>query len=868
MTKLSQTLSKPSVAVLVGTIAVTIGFAADQQARSLKKTAPAPVGATNPPVTVESPKVEISKKPAMRATPPTLSPSALAPAGAIVTPAGPLSVGGREQQVAVPNASVLPAEGSIPANGSNPVGRVIPLTPQAEIPIEQMRYSVGKIIVNYKTNVKSAKLPTEKDILNSEVSLLQGEGGFYAKPQPDRNNQFIVRPDPAIPTVSHAVAPMAPVKGKPQPTQPLKPVAEGLKEVKFKLSDAGAPRMMSNAALQVVYEKIVSRLNESGIIGVYITSNLDPKEGALETVDLDTMQRTTWVPGADLMIGLYVSEVTHVRTVFRPVFRGTYQPKINDKTMPDGVKKDPMHAWILTNSPIQEGTIDKKLLQEYLSRLNRFPGRRVDSAINATEQTGKVVLDYIIREQKPYQLYLQSGNTGTAATGEIRNRIGLDVKQLAKKDDILRFEYVTTDGSSYNSAFLSYELALKRPDYLKLRTYLSTGSYSAEDVGLENQKFSGDSWSIGSALTWTPRYWRDYPLDLSLGIEWLNASVEDSSRGASSADFLLPYIGIGTDRNTDIASLSASLELQLGIANGELDNLGRADTDDSFLMAKWNVSRSFYVEPWLRGKHWGNSNPPPIEAAKIGDEPDRDLRNAMTKAGANWKNVRLAHEIALSTRGQYVFGDKRLAPQLEAVVGGAYSVRGYPESFTPGDTSVLASAEYRLHIPRLLKPTEVSDAEQSLASLRKQKADEAAAKAVPTTKPVKVGVEAKLPAPAAASVPAPQVVATTKPTTDPVESKRKFRFRPDNIGGSADWDLIFRAFADYGQTTNNRISPTTEADRTMLGIGAGVEMQLFAPVHFTLRADVGFAMLDEVDLLREPVHAGDSRIHVSGTLAW
>ena len=43
-------------------------------------------------------------------------------------------------------------------------------------------------------------------------------------------------------------------------------------------------------------------------------------------------------------------------------------------------------------------------------------------------------------------------------------------------------------------------------------------------------------------------------------------------------------------------------------------------------------------------------------------------------------------EVALSVRGQYSFDD-RLIPQNEDVAGGLYSVRGYEESETAGDTA-------------------------------------------------------------------------------------------------------------------------------------------------------------------------------------
>ena len=61
----------------------------------------------------------------------------------------------------------------------------------------------------------------------------------------------------------------------------------------------------------------------------------------------------------------------------------------------------------------------------------------------------------------------------------------------------------------------------------------------------------------------------------------------------------------------------------------------------------------------------------------------------------------LAHELYFSFRGQWALG-YRLIPQFEQAAGGFYSVRGYPEAVTAGDTVFLATAEYRFHLARAL----------------------------------------------------------------------------------------------------------------------------------------------------------------------
>lgn len=67
----------------------------------------------------------------------------------------------------------------------------------------------------------------------------------------------------------------------------------------------------------------------------------------------------------------------------------------------------------------------------------------------------------------------------------------------------------------------------------------------------------------------------------------------------------------------------------------------------------------------------------------------------------NPRPSRLVHEIAMRFSGQYAFND-RLIPNEQAVAGGLYTVRGYPESVVAGDTAIYGSVEYRFHLPRAL----------------------------------------------------------------------------------------------------------------------------------------------------------------------
>ncbi len=756
----------------------------------------------------------------------------------------------------------------------------------------QRMYTVGKFIVKYGTDVqvRNPSLPKEEELISSEVLLLEypdrklfhvsqktGSAGTKPKAGPlslsssDENRRAETGDrDPALPPLPSTIAaqtaptatpgkkgteklPKVDVKVDKNTPKAIPKVVMNGKPVKIRVSDFGEPRVMSAAAMLDVYDAVVKKLTDRGLIGVYILADVNPHKGVDER---DAAQGVI-----DVKVNVHISEVAKIRTIARRIPYRLALPKINDDDAPDGQPvKDPKHLWIKEKSPVfvsnpkkPGGPLEKPRLQNYLSRLNRFPGRRVDAAINAIGEPGKVMLDYLIKEQKNYVIYAQEANNGTKSTGEWRSRLGVELRQLANKDDILRLEYTTTDLSRFNSGILNYQFALVKPDVLKARVYGLYGQFSAEDVGFSAATFKGDSLTAGAALTWTPLYWHGFPLDITAGGEFMRVTVDNSStNGKSAVNFMLPYLAIGTDRSTDRFTLATSAQVKGSFSNqnqDQLNGLGRFESDGAFWFMNADLYASIFLEPLLLGKSWGD----------VGAD------------GTRWKRGILANELALIVHSQYALGNRRLIPQLELIAGGASSVRGYPESFTSGDSGFVGSIEYRLHIPRLFKP----------AASAQAKADAAKPKIEKIAPAEKVGAATKVAK--AGGKPKADEIAATAPQPAPVPEVKNdnrsgnspgFRFRPSGPGAGADWDLIARAFLDYGQTYNNRIQ-VVEADRTMMSVGGGLELQMFKlpgksaiPLYMTVRADYGYVLGAQSKLLFKPVESGDSRIHLSATVAW
>ncbi|XAL98978.1 hypothetical protein OT109_15505 [Phycisphaeraceae bacterium D3-23] len=164
----------------------------------------------------------------------------------------------------------------------------------------------------------------------------------------------------------------------------------------------------------------------------------------------------------------------------------------------------------------------------------------------------------------------------------------------------------------------------------------------------------------------------------------------------------------------------------------------------------------------------------------------------------------LAHEVVLGLRGQTSLGN-RLIPTFESTAGGLYTVRGYDESAVVGDNALIATAEYRYHVARGL-------------ALRDDTDD------------------------------LPRVFG------------QPFRTRPETVYGSADWDLVLKAFFDAARVTNSDRA-TFESNETLLGTGIGFELSIRNNIRF--RGDWGIALEDA-----GRVDAGDNRFHFILTILY
>ncbi|MEM6333262.1 MAG: ShlB/FhaC/HecB family hemolysin secretion/activation protein [Planctomycetota bacterium] len=559
------------------------------------------------------------------------------------------------------------------------------------------------------------------------------------------------------------------------------------------LAQVGGPGVMLHASgVRAISEAVVREFNALGYAGVLVFP--EPSQFDNQLNDLRPDDDKT------LVILVNLERVVAARTTASgDRFKNA-----------DDLENRPEHRRILADSPVQPGpdpgqgktdlvTIDD--LNAFARRLSRHPGRRVDVAIASGEVVddpapGQVEpqtrvgaeLEYVVFEDKPWRAFFAVDDTGTEQTAEWRQRFGATLLNATGADDVFSVEFSTTSFDASRSVAVVYERQLSDQPWLRGGLSGSFSDYRASELGFFGEDFSGQTFTLSGELIANILEADAWFLDLVGGFDYQRIQVDNELAGAEAGvDYALGRAAIRAERRTATSAFFGNAGVQwtfggpMGAGDaGDLVILGRPEVADQWVTLNWSAQHSVYLEPLLNPRAWADPSTP---------------------------GSTLAHEAVIAFRGQYAF-ENRLIPQFQQQAGGFYSVRGYPESATVGDSVIIASAEYRLHIPQLF------------------------------------GIN-----------PAPQPLI---PGTEP------FKFAPAQPYGRADWDLIFRAFFDAGVTLQSD-RQFFEDNSELYGAGVGLEVQLLQ--NLTARADWATALTD-LETSGENVSAGSSRFHVAVSVVY
>jgi hemolysin activation/secretion protein len=509
--------------------------------------------------------------------------------------------------------------------------------------------------------------------------------------------------------------------------------------------------VFDGSGLNAVMNRVVRHFNDQGVMAVYVA----PAEGQINPRNARDLRRDTQL----LELTVWVGRVAEARTVARG-YRFLKADTLNR----------PQHNRIIEKAPVvaadaqaeQAGLLVEQPINEYLMRLNRHPGRRVDLAISSGDQAGDLVVDFLVNEQKPWLFYAQVSNTGPESTGEWRARTGFVHYQITNADDILTLDFIS-DLKDTMAATASYSRPFIYPDYLGMRLRASWTDYTAAELAGGLVDYMGTTYAGGIEFYYRPFFWRNFSFEFNAGVKYQNISVasetveERETITDASGDLILPYVGASIMRRERTYGVSASLQFETNVSSVDdtaLNQLGRVNVDEGFMILSGGVQASVFLEPLFLRSRWG--------------DPDA------------WQRSRLAHEVRFMLGGQYGF-DKRMFAQTEYIIGGLDRVRGYPESIGAADSGFQASLEYAFHVPRALKPI----------SVIRREAMESGDVAPPIREPF-LG---------------------------------RYNLRPPDVFALPDWDLVLKAFLDVGATYVND-ADFNESDFELMSAGIGIEVQL------------------------------------------
>lgn len=639
-----------------------------------------------------------------------------------------------------------------PDRSAKPVIAEPSLLPSASPATDGVAFPISHFNISYKR--PSPDLPSTSTLMNLEIELGWTADGFVVPEDLDRRwNELLIGATQKLP---------ANFVVRKTPTYRVR-----LRDIQ------GKPQKYYTSAIWAVGQQITSYFTARHIIGVFV----QPAENEIrQTARGGEDLRDPAHSGLDLVIS--TGHVTQIRSIASGT-RINVENRINARE----------HEFIRENSPVQPNggnnttdVLHRDMLDDYIFFLNRAPGRHVDIAVSAASalDPGDVVLDYLVTETKPWTLFAQVSNTGTRQTNVWRERIGYIDNQLTNHDDILTVDYTTASIEDSNDVSLSYERPLTHSEKLRIRGYGDYNQYTASDVGASGN-FRGEQYSFGAELVLNLFQFHELFIDAVGGAKFEHDYVRTGTTASisGSADYGVPYLGLKLDRTTDTSTMLGDLTLVgrlSDVSGANLNNLGRTDIDSSAIVLQGDYILSFFLEPLL----------------------DPDLFAAAKST--------LAHEVALSMRGQYAFG-YRLLPTAEQTVGGMFSVRGYPESVSSGDNVIVGSAEYRYHVPRGF---------------------------------------------------------AVNPTPNPkykLFSDQPFKFSPQQPYGRPDWDLILKAFLDAGWSFNNNPQGGDHND-SLVGTGVGFEFDL--EQYLSIRVDYGVALTH----IPGETTPGDSRIHFMATVLY
>ncbi len=319
--------------------------------------------------------------------------------------------------------------------------------------------------------------------------------------------------------------------------------------------------------------------------------------------------------------------------------------------------------------------LDSKKLEVNLRRINKQPDRTMRAVLSpgATPETSNILLK-LDKERSPQHFYTEFNNRGTKYTTKSRWGLGYVNNNLLGNDDVLSIRGTANDNTDVYSLSAAYDFPISRYN-TRLGVY---GAYSKADIGGQFAILTPE----GKAKVW----------GVYLSQPWLDKEFYDEATNSSLA--LTSSLTAGFDSisvyNKILGNETSHDELRVfktGINFEETDNLGRGGI---------TAEAHFGLPDFLgaMGKH-------DVSASRI------DAGGEFQKyTGSLTRITRLPAATLLINSFKFQYTTDPLVNSEQMVLGGADSIRGFPEAEYLADYGWINTVELRTPmflLPAILK---------------------------------------------------------------------------------------------------------------------------------------------------------------------
>ncbi len=311
---------------------------------------------------------------------------------------------------------------------------------------------------------------------------------------------------------------------------------------------------------------------------------------------------------------------------------------------------------------VKKGEIlNYKKLEKSVNRINKQPGRTMKVVLLPGEEPGtSSILLKQEKEQKPWHFSLEYDNRGTEYTGENRFGVGFAHNNFSKHDDILSAKFKMGEDSDVYSASLDYNFPISSYD-TRLGFY---GAHCHADVGGQFKILSpeGKATAFGIYLA-HPLFDRDFSSpaalnlgsNLTLGLDAVSVYNQILGEETSHDELRIVKAGIGFNEKDSLGRTFISNEVRVGLPNC----LGSMDEDD-------------------------------VNASRL------DAGGKFVKyVGSLTRVNRLPFSCLLVTSAKGQIADNPLVNSEQFSLGGADSIRGFPENEYLADYGWASTFELR-----------------------------------------------------------------------------------------------------------------------------------------------------------------------------